>query len=528
MGKAEHPLFDPDKARGPRDRPDVGQDVTDEIVPAAPRGPMSVSALLARVKAALTDAFARSVGVIGEISNCKYHSSGHLYFRLKDASSAIDAVMWRSDLTKLKFKPTDGLEVIATGRVDVYEVRGQLQLYVEGMTPKGAGALELAFRQMKEKLQAEGLFDPGAKKPIPRFPRAVGIVTSPTGAAIRDIARTLGRRWPAAQVFLAPAMVQGDQAAATIAEAIRLLDAAAQRLNVETIIVARGGGSMEDLWAFNDQIVARAIFAARTPIISGVGHESDITISDLVADVRAATPTAAAELAVPDSQEITQQLAQLAVRLSRRAAEYLALARTQLSGVLRSAVFRDPTGKLRTQTQLLDELSRRLGSTARDRLANQRRLLQGPVNQLSRLHPARLTERARARIDQLTNGLAWNLGARTKTAGDQLTRLAQALLGVHPTHRVRLTRQRVAAAGKQLEALSYRNVLRRGYSVTRRASGQIIRCAEQVVRGDLIRTELSDGNVSSKVTGAESDSPDKTKTRRREGDAKTGKTLFDT
>ncbi|MCD4699353.1 MAG: exodeoxyribonuclease VII large subunit, partial [Phycisphaerae bacterium] len=266
--------------------------------------PLTVSDLVARIKEALLDTFPKRLSVVGQISNLKRHSSGHLYFSLKDASAAIDAVMFRSAASGVRFDVEDGLEVVASGRIDVYERQGRLQFYVERLAPQGTGALELAFRQLKDRLEHEGLFDPARKKPLVRFPRAVGVITSPTGAAVRDIARTLSRRWPAAKVFLVPVRVQGDQAAGQIADAVRLMDATAEKYQIDTIIVARGGGSLEDLWAFNEEVLARAIFAADTPIISGVGHEVDFTISDFVADVRSATPTAAAELATPDGTEI--------------------------------------------------------------------------------------------------------------------------------------------------------------------------------------------------------------------------------
>jgi len=507
MAKHSDPLFDLDRARGPRSGPDVGEDVTERFRSPAPRGPMSVSALVYRIKDALDDAFAEAVTVVGELSNCKLHSSGHFYFRLKDASCAIDAVMWRSGAQKLKFQPADGLEVLATGRVGVYEVRGQLQIYVQSLSPKGAGALELAFRQLKEKLQAEGLFQTDRKKPIPRLPTAVGIITSPTGAAIRDISRTIRRRFPAAGVYLVPALVQGDRAAASIVEALRLLDTSAPRLGVQTIILARGGGSLEDLWPFNEESVARAVFAAKTPIISGVGHESDVTICDLVADIRAATPTGAAELAVPDRRELAQQLAQLLGRLDRRAMEILSTAEAQLEAVRRSGLFRDPTARVRTHVQRVDEQSYRLDGAVRRLLADAGQRLSEPINRLTWYHPARLTDRARAKIERLADGLRWALGSWSKAGGDRLWRLERRLSRAHPANRLRLGRQQVDSARRELEALSHRNVLRRGYSVTRRPSGAIVRSAGELRRGDLIRTELADGKLSSKVTGTEPNEP---------------------
>jgi len=472
----------------------------------AEESPLSVSDLVASVKHALNDAFPGRVTVVGELSNFKHHSSGHMYFRLKDADTAIDAAMFRGRAAKLKFAPADGLEVVVEGRVDVYEARGQLQLYVERMTPRGAGALELAFRQLCDKLRAEGLFDAEAKKPIVRLPRAIGVVTSPTGAALRDIRRTLHRRWPAATVFLLGSLVQGDSAAAEVAQAVALLDANAERLGIETIIIARGGGSLEDLWAFNEEVLARAIFACATPVISGVGHETDVTIADMVADCRAATPTAAAELAVPDAAELRRHLAAVGARLARTAAERLRSARAALDGVLRSVVFRDPAARLRAQMQRTDELSHRLASALRGRLVEAGRRLAPAANRLATLHPARLCERAQGRLDRVAGRMAWALGGRSKRAGDALADLALRMRAGHPTHRVRLARQRLAALGRQLEAMSYRSVLARGFSVTRKGDA-ILRSAGDAQTGDIICTELADGTVDSRVTDRKTDVP---------------------
>ena len=469
-------------------------------------GPLSVSALVASVKDALNDAFPDRVTVVGELSNFKHHSSGHMYFRLKDANAAIDAAMFRGRASKLKFTPENGLEVVVEGRIDVYESRGQLQLYVERMTPRGAGALELAFKQLCDKLRAEGLFDPAAKKPIGRLPRAIGVVTSPTGAALRDIRRTLARRWPAARVYLLGALVQGDRAAADVADAVTLLDAQAERLGIDTIIVTRGGGSIEDLWAFNEEVLARAIFACRTPVISGVGHETDVTIADMVADCRAATPTAAAELAVPDAAEVRQHLATLAMRLSRAAGERIASARTALDGIGRSAVFRDPTARVRSQMQRTDELSHRMASALRGRLAEARDALEPAAGRLAALHPARLAERARARLERTIGRMAWALGAKSKLAGDALAALELRLKARHPRHRVALARQQLAALRRQLDAMSYRSVLARGFSVTRIADGAILRSADDAHAGQTLHTELADGTVNSRVI-AETDAP---------------------
>jgi len=495
--------------------------------------PWTVSALVAEIKGALADAFPQRVAVVGEISNCKLHSSGHLYFRLKDARSAIDAVMWRSQASRLKFEPEDGLEVVADGRVDVYEVRGQLQLYVERMSPKGTGALELAFRQLREKLEREGLFDPSVKKPLARFPRGVGVVTSPTGAAIRDIRRTLLRRWPGVRVYVLPVLVQGDEAAGQIADAVRRLDAAAERLGIDTLIVTRGGGSLEDLWAFNEEAVARAIHAARTPIVSGVGHEVDVTIADLVADVRAATPTAAAEVAVPDRAELARTVADLAARLSRTTHEAVRTRQTALAGVLRSVAFRDPMWRVRTETQRIDELGHRLSSGLRGRLAGAHRKAEPLLARLAELHPRGLIERASSRLDRLFARMRWAAGARSKRSGDALARLTGRLGASHPRHLVRLARQKLKTAERQLEALSYRKVLGRGFSVTRGPDGRVLRSVSAVTAGARIETEVRDGRIASRVETAKPGRPGRSEPApgpRRATQAKScdgGPTLFD-
>ncbi|MFW6132975.1 MAG: exodeoxyribonuclease VII large subunit, partial [Planctomycetota bacterium] len=480
----------------------------------------SVSALIARIKDALGLAFPERVTVVGELSNVKLHTSGHLYFRLKDERAAIDAVMFRGRAGKLKFTPVDGLEVVAAGRVDVYDVRGQLQIYVERLTPRGAGALELAFRQLRDKLQREGLFAAETKKPIPPFPRAVGVVTSATGAAIRDIRRTLRRRWAGVTAYLVPARVQGDRAAAEIAEAIARLDAEAGRLGIDTILVVRGGGSLEDLWAFNEEVVARAIHAARTPIISGVGHESDVTISDLAADARAATPTAAAQLAVPSAAEVRRQVDALCDRLRRALRQRVDALRAELAGVRRSAMFRDPTARVRVQTQRIDELERRLNAAVREHLGRQRRRL-GPLEtKLASLHPARLAEGARGRLAAAARDLAWALGERSKLAGDELAGLVARLAAHHPRHGVRLAGQRLRAAERQLEAISYQRVLERGFTVTRDGEGSILRSAGQALQAGRIETQFADGRVPSRVQRA-------SRRRRRERTGADGARLFD-
>ncbi|HHH76522.1 MAG TPA: exodeoxyribonuclease VII large subunit, partial [Phycisphaerae bacterium] len=434
---------------------------------------------------------------------------------LKDSNCAIDAVMWKRDAGRCKFDPSDGLEVVVEGRVDVYDVSGRLQLYVEQMTPKGAGALELAFRQLQEKLAAEGLFDPAHKKPIPRYPRSIGVVSSPTGAAIRDISRTLRRRWPGAKVYLIGARVQGEHAAGEIARAITALDAGAKRLGIDTIIISRGGGSIEDLWPFNEAIVARAIFAASVPIISGVGHEVDVTIADLVADIRAATPTAAAEIAVPDHNEISRQVNHIFSRLARAVDTSLRQAEKSLEAIGRSAVFRDPAGPLRSALQHVDELSHRLKIALAGITTHQRRRL-GPLEaRLTSQHPNMQIQRCKAKIEKMATRLSWATGGLAKRASERLAELKVKLASADPAHQLQLARQRVVSAGRQLEALSYRSVLSRGFSVTRTTDGKIARTAVAVKAGEIIETELADGKLTSTVEKTNAPQQAKPKTAKK-------------
>ena len=287
---------------------------------------LTVSELNARVRGTLETGF-EGIWVAGEISNLTVARSGHVYLTLKDKKAEVSAVMWRASAGRLRFEPADGLEVIVLGDVTLYEVRGRYQIVIRKMEPKGVGALQLAFRQLVEKLRKEGLFDEKHKQPLPNFPEHIGIVTSPTGAALRDILHVLERRWPTLRVTLFPVPVQGAAAAKEIAAAIKTMN---RMGGFDVLIVGRGGGSLEDLWAFNEEVVARAIFASAIPIVSAVGHEVDITISDMVADARALTPTAAAEMVVSDVEQVIEQLNGLARRLVRALGNRAMLARTEL------------------------------------------------------------------------------------------------------------------------------------------------------------------------------------------------------
>jgi exodeoxyribonuclease VII large subunit len=295
--------------------------------------------------------------VSGEISNFKHHNSGHMYFTLKDASSSLRCVMFRLQNLRLAFRPANGMKVVAGGRLSVYERDGQYQMYVNALMPEGVGSLSAAFEELKKRLAAEGLFDPENKKSLPPMPARIGLITSPTGAAVRDILTTASRRFPQAEILIVPVLVQGQEAAGQIAQALEFLN---QVPGMDVIIIARGGGSIEELWAFNEEVVARAIFASLVPVVSAVGHETDFTIADFVADVRAATPTAAAELVVPDQREIIQWLAACRQRMSLQLLRRLEHDRRYLEKIASSRVLTRPMERLDQQKQLLDSLAQRL------------------------------------------------------------------------------------------------------------------------------------------------------------------------
>lgn len=326
-----------------------------------------------------------SLWVRGEISNCRPAASGHLYFTLKDEQCCIRAVMFRSRYMRLPFRPKNGLAVRVRGYVTVFERDGAYQLYVEEMEPDGTGALYLAFEQLKNKLQQEGLFDPRRKKKLPFLPRRIGIVTSPAGAVIQDMLKIINRRWPGLEIVFVPVAVQGETAAGEIARAIAWLNQAG---HVDVIIAGRGGGSLEELWAFNTETVARSIFHSRIPVISAVGHETDFTIADFVADVRAPTPSAAAELVVPVKDEVKKHLQAIQERLCRGIAEYLKQRRRQLQNILERPVFRRPAQELcAARQQQIDFLHQRLIQAANKILEQGRNRLAVLAGQLETLSP---------------------------------------------------------------------------------------------------------------------------------------------
>ena len=356
---------------------------------AAPEDILTVSDLTRRIRRSLEDGFDR-VRVVGELSNVRRPASGHVYLTLKDAGAQIACVVWRSSAARLRFELEDGMAVVVKGSVTVYEPRGQYQLVVSSMQPKGMGALQLAFIQLRDKLAKEGLFSPEAKQPLPFLPRCIGVVTSPTGAAVHDILTVIGRRFPPAHIVVRPVRVQGEAAAAEIAQAIADFNAWGQ---ADVLIVGRGGGSLEDLWAFNEEAVARAIHASRIPVISAVGHEIDVTIADLVADRRALTPSEAAEIVLPEYGELATALKGLRDRLATALRGRVGLARAELLRLRASYGFRAPLERIRRCEQRLDELSAAGALAVRRGIESCRERLATAAGRLHALGPLAVLER---------------------------------------------------------------------------------------------------------------------------------------
>ncbi len=433
----------------------------------------SVSELSRRLSATLEERFP-TVWVEGEISNFKVYGSGHAYFTLKDENAQLRAVLFRNRMRRIRFEPADGLHVLAFGAIELYPQRGEFQLVVELLEPRGLGALQLAFEQLKERLGREGLFDPARKRPLPRFPRKIGIVTSPRGAALHDMLRVIGRRFGEIHVVLAPAKVQGDGAAPEVAQGIRELNALG---GVDVIIIGRGGGSLEDLWAFNDEMLARTIAVSKIPVISAVGHEVDFTIADFVADVRAATPSQAAELVVREKRLVADSVGELGRRLVRAMHRRLEAQRARLEAVRERRVLTDPHRPLRDLTRRLDDATARLTRAARASLRHAAHRVELATRDLRARNPVARTRHDRRRLDDLAG------------------RLDRAL-----ARGVDRRRHRVNGVAGRLNSLSPLAVLGRGYSLTLTASGEIVRSVTQVAVGDEIGVMLDEGRLEARVT----------------------------
>ena len=392
---------------------------------------ISVGQLNRYVKSVLeNDSNLAAVYIGGEISNFTHHyKSGHLYLTLKDDTAAVKAVMFKGHASKLAFRPEDGMKVIVRARVSLYEATGSFQIYIEEMQPDGVGALQIAFEQLKKKLAAEGLFDESRKRSLPPYPTRVGVITSPTGAAVRDVLNVLGRRYPLAQVVFCPVLVQGDGAAPSIVDAIQRFNAARA---ADVLIVGRGGGSIEDLWAFNEELVARAVAASAIPVISAVGHETDFTICDFVADLRAPTPSAAAELAVPDRARLWSQMQMLNTRLHNGCRGVLTTAESRLKLLKDKRCLTAPQYYTEEQAMRLDYLTRRFASAAQRQLSTADRRLAATASKLDALSPLKVLGRGYA-IGYTADGHALDSVTRVK-AGDNLSlRVADGIVNCRVT-----------------------------------------------------------------------------------------------
>ncbi len=432
----------------------------------------SVSELNRRIRDLLASEFA-DIWVEGEVSNLREAQSGHLYFTLKDAHSQVRCVCFRTQARLLKFRPEDGLHVTVRGSLNVYDPRGEYQIYVEYIEPVGLGALQLAFEQLKRRLEVEGLFDISRKKPLPVLPRRIGLITSPRGAAVRDMVRILRRRFPNVHVILYAVRVQGMGAALDMVQAIRFFN---RKQLVDVMILARGGGSLEDLWAFNEEVLARAISASAIPVISGVGHEADFTIADFVADLRASTPSAAAEIVVQTRKEFDRHIAQLRQDLHQRMHYLLLERRQQLQELVAHRGFRRLEEMLRSRRQQLDEMIARLEVALRSKLERMRRRFTIAQTRLAAFDLRARIAAVRVRFDQRST--------------DLLTRVERYLLS---------KRQGLERLMLQLDERSPLRVLERGYAICYDAAGNVIRAVQQVAVGEEVIVQLSDGRLETEV-----------------------------
>jgi exodeoxyribonuclease VII large subunit len=432
----------------------------------------TVSELTARIRDLLAKNFT-DIWVVGEISNCREAQSGHIYFTLKDDRAQVRCVFFKQQQRGIKFRPEDGLQMTVRGSISVYETRGEYQIYVENLEPVGLGALQLAFEQLKKRLEAEGLFAAGRKKPLPLLPTRIGLITSPRGAAVRDVVRILLRRFPNVHLTVYPVRVQGEGAAGEIVKALKFFN---QKKLVDVLILARGGGSIEDLWAFNEEPVARAIAASMIPVISGVGHETDFTIADFVADVRASTPSAAAELVVQTRREFDKHIADLRETLASQIRYRLLELSRRVHELSARRGFRRPLDLLRQQRQRADEMTSRLALGLRAQLEKSRK-------RFTAAHLRIMTFDFRVKI------ASFRLRMERRSAE----------LAVRVERLLRKKRERLDRLRLQLEERSPLRVLERGYAIATDANGTLLRDAAQVAIGDTLAIQLHRGRLTTEV-----------------------------
>ena len=436
---------------------------------------LSVSALTKYIKRKFdVDPHLQNAYIKGEISNFKQHTSGHMYFTLKDEKARLLAVMFAANNKGMKFLPENGMKVLVRGDISLYEASGQYQLYVKSMAPDGVGDLYIAYEQLKKKLEDAGLFLAKHKKGIPKYPKSVGVITSPTGAALRDIITTIKRRYPITRIIIYPALVQGNNAAKSIAQAISLANARAES---DVLIVGRGGGSIEELWAFNEEIVAESIYDSDIPIISAVGHETDFTIADFVADMRAPTPTGAAELAVPHLNEILERLMNRKNRLTRSIQEKVNSERTHLSRLERSYAFRYPHKMYEQKLEQLDRATERLGKTSTRYFMKKRDDLNQMTEILKKQHPEQIVKTSKEDLQQYERTMRKTMEAIYRQKSQQFVSLTATL-----------------------SALSPLKIMERGYGLVFTEDETLIKSTQQVSTGDKIAVSIKDGTLECEIT----------------------------
>ena len=474
--------------------------------PAPPPGtdvPLSVSAVTKLVESAIRGGLPASVAVRGEVSNFNHNrASGHAYFTLKDADAVLNCVMFKSDFERVRFAPVNGLEVLAVGSVRVYAAQGRHQLYVTHLQPLGQGALELAFQQLRAKLETEGLFAPARKRPVPRYPARIVLITSRQTAALQDMLKVL-RRFPWVRLVLCHVPVQGDGCGAAVAKALAGVNEHIDRLGgADLILLSRGGGSLEDLCGFNDESLARAIAASRLPVITGIGHEVDVSIADLVADHHAHTPTEAATVATAGWRTVADELRMISGRLARQLDGQLRDARHRLTAVEQHEFFRRPTDRIDDLRQRLDDRGRSLLLAVHGLLRRRGAALQSASDRLARQTPAAQAARTAERLEQMRQRLTVAVRATVRRGSDSVSTAADRLRRTAGQD-LRRRAERVAALSDHLEALSPQRTLERGYTVTRLAKGGVVRSAQAVREPDRIVTRFADGEVTSVVEDAD-------------------------
>jgi exodeoxyribonuclease VII large subunit len=439
---------------------------------------LTVTALTKYMKAKIErDRHLQSLLLKGEISNFKYHSRGHMYFTLKDANARISAVMFAGHNRGIGFVPEDGMKVLVQGDISLYEPAGTYQLYVKEMQPDGVGNLHLAYEQLKKKLEDEGLFSPLYKQEIPKFPTQIGIITSPTGAAVRDILTTIERRYPIAKAVVIPTLVQGEFAAPSIVQSIQK----ANELGCfDVLIVGRGGGSIEELWAFNEESVARAIAESKVPVISAVGHETDFTIADFVADLRAPTPTAAAEMAVPSIGEVMEKIEQRTIRLQRAMNEKLQESKNRLMQAKQSYAFRYPKQLYEQKEQQLDRLLEDLHKAMNHLYDEKKKVYEQYALRLDKHHPHQKIEHIKSKFAHLEKDVQQ---------------------GVYKI--VEKKKQQFSSAVSRLEVLNPLHIMNRGYSVVYNEEKKVVKTVKDTRLGEVLKVRMQDGNIDCHVWGIE-------------------------